>query len=104
MEELHQLELKYRDVDFVWTGIRIARENEDVIDLLGFSTGSRKLTVDKPNIEKYPAFDLMEWLVNPIGFDRDASWLEPRGYELHFKDLLKYSIDRKEVALHHYLD
>lgn len=97
MEELHQLELRYPDINFVWVGVRIASPNEGVPDLLGFSTKSTKLTVDKPDTEKYPAFDYLEWLVNPIGFDREATRIEPRGYELHFKDLLKYTIDRKDA-------
>ncbi|NLY45638.1 MAG: hypothetical protein GX053_06570, partial [Tissierella sp.] len=97
MEELHQLELAYPNIDFVWVGIRIASPNEGVSDLLGFSTRSTKLTVDKPDIEKYPAFDYIEWLVHPIGFDREARRIEPRGYELHFKDLLKYTVDRKDA-------
>lgn len=98
MEELHELQLSYRDIDFLWAGVRIADPDEPVHDLLGFMTRSGgKTTVDRPNPEKYPAFDFLEWLVDPVGFDRDARHLEPRGYELHFKDLLKYSIDRKDA-------
>ena len=97
MEELHQLELKYPDIYIAWVGIRIASQDEMSHDLLGFTTKSIKLTVDKPDTEKFPAFDYIEWLVNPIGFDREATRIEPRGYELHFKDLLKYTIDRKDA-------
>ena len=97
MEELHQLELRYPEINFVWVGIRIAPSDESAHDLLGFTTKSTKLTVDKPDPEKYPAFDYLEWLVNPIGFDHEANRIEPRGYELHFKDLLKYVVDRKDA-------
>ena len=97
MEEMHQLELKYPDIYIAWVGIRIASQDEMSHDLLGFTTKSIKLTVDKPDTEKFPAFDYIEWLVNPIGFDREATRIEPRGYELHFKDLLKYTIDRKDA-------
>lgn len=97
MEELHQLELTYPDVQFVWVGIRTASPKESVPDLLGFMTRSTKLGVDKPDIEKYPAFDYLEWLVKPTGFDREAQRIEPRGYELHFKDRLKYTLDRKDA-------
>ncbi|MDR7870800.1 MAG: anti sigma factor C-terminal domain-containing protein [Tissierellaceae bacterium] len=97
MEELHQLELKYPDINFVWVGIRIASPGERVVNLLGFATRSTKLTRDIPNYEKYPAFDYLEWLVNPTDFDHEASRIEPRGYELHFRDLLKYAVDRKDA-------
>ncbi|WFA09033.1 anti sigma factor C-terminal domain-containing protein [Tissierella sp. Yu-01] len=99
MEELHQLQLKYRDINFVWVGVRIASPDDDTAwDLLGFITRpSIKATFDKPNVEKYPALDFMEWLVNPVGLDHEATYPEPRGYELHFKDLLKYAIDRKDA-------
>lgn len=97
-EELHQLELGYPDIDFIWAGVRTTSPENSVHDLLGFITGPNiKVTVDKPSVEKYPAFDFIEWLVNPVGFDREATHLEPRGYELHFKDLLKYAIDRKDA-------
>lgn len=98
MEELHQLELAYPDVQFVWVGIRTASPKESVPDLLGFITHSTKLGVDKPDKEKYPAFDYLEWLINPIGFDREVQRIEPRGYELHFKDRLKYTLDRKDAV------
>ena len=97
MEEFWQLQLDYPDITFAWAGVRTASVGENIIDLLGFSTmeTSGIMLMDTPSQEKYPAFDFLEWLVNPVGFDKDAAHIEPRGYELHFKDLLKYSIDRK---------
>lgn len=99
MEDLHQLKLKYPNVDFVWSGVRTAPHNEGIHDLLGFSMrfGTGILSVDKPDAEKYPAFDILEWLVNPT-YDGGEMYLEPKGYELHFKDLLKYLVDRKEAV------
>lgn len=97
MEELHELELKYPDVAFVWVGVRTDSNNEGIHDLLGFSTRFGRLSVDKPDMEKYPAFYLIEWLVNPT-YDGGEMYLEPKGYELHFKDLLKYLIDRKDAV------
>lgn len=98
MEELHQLELRYPEINFVWIGIRIApSDDESVHDLLGFTSKATKLTIDKPSPEEYPAFDYIEWLVNPTDYDWEASRIEPRGYELHFKGLLKYAIDRKDA-------
>ena len=33
----------------------------------------------------------------PIDYDHEATHIEPRGYELHFRDLLKYAVDRKDA-------
>lgn len=97
MEEVYQLMLDYPEVNFAWVGIRIASVDELIHDFLGFSTRSYKLTSDKPDPEKYPAFYYLEWLVNPTDYDWKSETIEAKGYELHFKDLLRYVIDRKDA-------
>lgn len=97
MEELHELELKYPEIEFIWAGIRTP-ENSTRSDLIGIHlVGSNSLILtDKLVEEKYPAFRIMEWLVNPSGYG-DMS-IEAKAYELHYKSLLQYMIDRKEAT------
>ena len=99
MEELHQLILKYPAIDFIWAGIRTDPSGERINDLIGFRPRrtSGPFSGDKPDEGKYPAFFLLEWLVNPT-YDGGELYLEPKGYELHYKDLLRYMIDRKEAV------
>lgn len=100
MEELRDLELKYPDVEFIWAGIRTAPNNEKITDLIGiYLMGSNRI-INREQIveEKYPAFHILEWLVNPIGFDSSEMSIEAKAYELHYKSLLQYMIDRNEAT------
>jgi len=100
MEELHRLELKYPDIKFVWAGIRTAPISEDLQNIIGIHLiKSNYLIIDQASVEKkYPAFHILEWLVNPTGYKSSEMSLEAKAYELHYKSLLKYMIDRNEAT------
>lgn len=100
MEELHQLEIKYPNIDFIWAGIRTAPHNEMPKDLIGINLIRSNKVIAREEIveEKYPAFHIFEWLVNPIGYESSEMSLEAKAYELHYKSLLQYMIDRKEAT------
>ena len=99
MEELRALELNYPEIEFIWAGIRIPKNTirNDLIGIHLISSNSLVLT-DKRVAEKYPAIHVMEWLVNPIGYESGEISLEAKAYELHYKSLLQYMIDREEAT------
>lgn len=99
MEELHVLELKYPEIEFIWAGIRTPHNTtrNDLIGIHLIRSNSLVLT-DKLVAEKYPAMHILEWLVNPVGYDSSETSLEAKAYELHYKSLLQYMIDRKEAT------
>ncbi len=100
MDELHELEEKYPDIDFIWAGIRTAPNDKITPDLIGINLIKSNTIITREEIveEKYPAFHILEWLVNPRGYEGSATSLEAKAYELHYKSLLKYMIDRKEAT------
>lgn len=100
MDELHQLEIKYPNIDFIWAGIRTAPHNDMPKDLIGINLirSNKVMTREEIVEEKYPAFHIFEWLVNPIGYENSEMSLEAKAYELHYKSLLQYMIDRKEAT------
>ena len=99
MEELHELELKYPHIEFIWAGIRVPKDNTRR-DLIGIHLiNSTKVTVvDRLVEEKYPAFHILEWLTSPEGCNSSKMSIEAKAYELHYKSLLQYMIDRKEAT------
>lgn len=99
MKELHELELKYPEIEFIWAGIRTPQNSirNDLIGIHLLSSNSLLLT-DKLVEEKYPAFHIMEWLVNPAGYESSDLSLEAKAYELHYKSLLQYMVDREEAT------
>lgn len=100
MEELRKLEEKYPDIDFIWAGIRTAPDDKKATDLIGINLikSNTIITREESVEEKYPAFHILEWLVNPSGHQGSHMSLEAKAYELHYISLLKYMIDRKEAA------
>ncbi|GAA0720610.1 hypothetical protein GCM10008905_09990 [Clostridium malenominatum] len=100
MDELRQLEIKYPNIDFIWAGIRTAPHNDMPKDLIGINLiRSNKIIIREEIVEeKYPAFHIFEWLVNPTGYESSEMSLEAKAYELHYKSLLQYKIDRKEAT------
>lgn len=100
MEELHKLEVKYPDIQFVWAGIRTAPHDEKLTDLIGINLIKSNQIITREEVveEKYPAFHILEWLVNPRGFESSEMSLEAKAYELHYKSLLQYMIDRKKAT------
>lgn len=97
MEGLHELELRYPDVEFIWAGIRIPQDNtrRDLIGIHLISSNSVTV-IDELVEEKYPAFHILEWLVE--GYSSSEKSKEAQAYEFHYKSLLQYMIDRKEAA------
>lgn len=100
MEELLSLELKYPGIEFIWAGIRTDLPDKDAMDLIGIQLLSRNRIIPMDNgvEEKYKAFNLLEWLVNPVGSGNSSMPLVAQAYELHYKSLLQYVIDREEAA------
>ena len=94
MEELYQLQWDY-SVRFIWAGIRTESEEETYKTITGFSlennSGVQPYT---PDAKRYPAFNYYEWLDGKHTFSNQA-----KAYELHYKSLLKYMIDREETVL-----
>lgn len=98
MEELHNLHSKY-PVEFVWAGIRTAAPDEEVMDIIGIQMSHNySVYLDDGIEEKYKAFSIMKWLVNPYGSNEEVMPLEAQAYEMHYKSLLQYVIDRKEAV------
>jgi hypothetical protein len=100
MQELHELELKYPDTEFIWAGIRTIPHNDTRRDLIGIQLVSNNSVMITDDLieKKYPAFHILEWLVNPNGYDSNEMSQEAKAYELHYKSLLQYMIDRKEAT------
>lgn len=98
MEELHNLHSKY-PVEFVWAGMRTAAPGEEVMDIIGIQISHNySVYLDDGIEEKYKAFSIMKWLVNPYGSNEEVMPLEAQAYEMHYKSLLQYVIDRKEAV------
>ena len=99
MEEVYEMSMKYPDVKFAWVGIRTAPKDEVVQYLTGFPIDPNAGSVadDRPDKDKYLAFQLLDWLrSNSTGSRQKSIW--PKGYELHYTSLLRYMIDRKEAV------
>lgn len=103
MEELYNLELKYPEIEFEWAGIRTdspdKKIEEEVLGIqLKNSKSSTALLGDEKYIStKYPAFFILGWLVNPVGFEKDSP-LESQAYKHHYINLLEYVIDREDAV------
>ena len=102
MDELYKLKLKYPEIEFEWAGIRTDSSNDKSNELIGIplmnSKGSTALLGDKKIIEQYPAFFMLDWLVNTIGRKDENTALEAQAYEQHYTSLLKYLIDREDAV------
>jgi hypothetical protein len=100
MEELRGLQVKYPGVEFIWSGIRTAPNDKSTPHLIGINLikNSNALWEQETVEEKYPAFRILDWLVNPRGYESGEMSLEAKAYELHYKSLLQYLIDRKKAA------
>lgn len=101
MEELYNLELKYPNIEFNWAGIRTHPEGTNPQQLIGINlmsnSGKTMLLGDEEIGKKYPAFFIMDWLVNPIGIKKAVDPMEAQAYKHHYKGLLQYVIERKEA-------
>ncbi|WP_313340454.1 anti sigma factor C-terminal domain-containing protein [Sedimentibacter sp.] len=99
MEELNNLESKYPDVEFIWAGIRTDSPDKEVMDLIGIQLlSSNGVHLDDGVEDKYRAFSLLKWLVNPVGSGNSELPIVAQAYELHYKSLLQYVIDREEAV------
>jgi hypothetical protein len=100
MEELRKLQVKYPNIEFVWAGIRTAAPDKINQHLIGINLiKNSNMFWDQKNIEeKYPAFRILDWLVNPRGYKSGEMSLDAQAYELHYKSLLQYLIDRKKAT------
>lgn len=94
MEELYQLQWDY-SVKFIWAGIRTEAEEEMYKTITGFSLENNSgVQLYTPDAERYPAFNYYEWLDGKHTFSNQS-----KAYELHYKSLLKYMIDREKAVL-----
>lgn len=99
MDELRDLQGKYTDVDFIWAGIRTSNPSEPINTITGFGLNfsGDPVAYDKPDEEKYPAFNFLDWTSSGSGKVSTTSiWAV--GYDLHYRSLLKYMIDREEAV------
>jgi hypothetical protein len=98
MEEFRELEWDY-PVRFIWAGIRTEPEDEEYKKITGFRIDNNFVSQsgDSPDKEKYPAFDYHEWLRDNGGVTTVSN--TPKAYELHYKSLLRYMVDREEAVL-----
>jgi len=102
MKDLYNLELKYPDIEFQWAGIRTNTLDQKVNELIGIHLKNSKmgsgLLGDEQIRKKYPAFFVMDWLVNPVG-KKDVDYsIEAQAYEHHYMSLLEYVVDRKDAV------
>ncbi len=101
MDELYKLELAYPEIEFEWAGIRTDSSNDKNNELIGIqlmnSKRSTALLGDEKILEKYPAFFMLDWLVNPVGRKDENTDIEAQAYEQHYVSLLKYVIDREDA-------
>lgn len=102
MEELYNLELKYPAIEFEWAGIRTDSPDKKIEEVLGIQlknskSGTVLLGDEKYISSKYPAFFILGWLVNPVGFEKDSP-LESQAYKHHYINLLQYVIDREDAV------
>lgn len=102
MEELYNLELKYPDIEFEWAGIRTDSPDKKINEVLGIQlinskSGTALLGDEKHISAKYPAFFILGWLVNPVGFESNLP-LEAQAYKHHYISLLEYVIDREAAV------
>lgn len=102
MEELYNLELKYPDIEFEWAGIRTDSQDKKTNELIGIhllnSKNNSVLLGDEHIKNKYPAFFILDWLVDPIGKKNSDSHIEAQAYEHHYMSLLEYLVDREEAV------
>lgn len=98
MEELYNLESKYSNVRFIWTGIRVDSPDTKTKDSIGIQLNGDGVHLDDDIEEKYKAFTILKWLVDPVGSGNSDKPLKAQAYELHYKSLLQYVIDRKEAV------
>lgn len=100
MEELYELEIKYPNIKFIWAGIRTSPSGAEIRDIIGIQLiNSNNVTIFDELVEdKYPAFQIWECLVNPVGSGKSNKPIEAQSYEFHYKSLLKYLIDRKDAV------
>lgn len=102
MKELYNLELKYPEIEFEWAGIRTDYPDKKIEEVLGIQlknskSGTVLLGNEKYIRTKYPAFFILGWLVNPVGFEKDSP-LESQAYKHHYINLLEYVIDREDAV------
>lgn len=98
MEELYNLESKYSKVRFIWAGIRTDSSDKETMDSIGIQLNGDGVHLDDDIEEKYKAFTILKWLVNPVGSSNSDKPLKAQAYELHYKSLLQYVIDREEAV------
>lgn len=102
MNELYELEQKYTDITFEWAGIRASSSEEKNNELIGIQLVNSKrnsaLLGDENIADKYPAFFILDWLVNPVGRENAYHAIEAQAYEHHYVSLLKYLIDREDAV------
>ena len=98
MEELSGLEKMYPNIEFVWAGIRTDLPENTAMDLIGIHLRTGSMLVDDKVEEKYRAFNILEWLVNPVGSDNGSVSIEAQAYALHYKSLLEYVLDREKAV------
>lgn len=98
MEELHQLDEANPDITFAWVAVRTP-ESEEVFNMLGFAPmfGITIAIDDSHDLEKYPALDIHDFIVNPGIFDDGSTSIRPVAYERHYLDLLQYVVDREDA-------
>ncbi len=100
MDQLMLLSEKYNKIEFQWAAIRTGTGDMQIMEKIGIHLmGSRvgsALLGDEKIREKYPAFSLLDWLVNPVGLEDKEAKIQAVGYEKHYMSLLEYVIDREE--------
>lgn len=99
MDELRDIQAKYSDVNFIWAGVRTSNPNEPAKDITGFSLDftNDRVALNNPDEERYPAFNFLEWVANN-GDKSSKRSMWAQSYEIHYKTILKYMIDRKEAT------
>jgi hypothetical protein len=98
MEELCKLKYyTFKNIEFKWIAVRTAKFQGQ--QLMGFYTDPNDSVVsgDKIDQDKYPKFELFDFMYTPIYTPYEAYVGE--NYETHYTSLLKYLVDHQDAVI-----
>ncbi|WP_353892439.1 anti sigma factor C-terminal domain-containing protein [Proteinivorax hydrogeniformans] len=101
LEEFAEMNLKKRELDFKWVGVR-THDKDDIPEdrpnhLTGFNPDPNdgSVTNDSPDPKKYPTFNLVEHFREARPGD-STGWA--KSYEEHYRSLLSYLSNRQDAV------
>lgn len=79
-----------------WVGVRISPKDKNANWITGFNPNPNDFpSYSNGKVDKYPALNLSDWFRSNL----DNPPIDmPAGYEAHYKDLLRFMIDREDMV------